>query len=89
MPEKIAAAAAGSFAGHFMLPRSSPCGARCPSWVGWALSLGTGQLGTTSPCGNFLAPKSVFTAEGEEFAIILPVNLGSILLFLIKPVKFC
>lgn len=58
MPEKIAAAAAGSFAGHFMLPLGSPCGARCPSWVGWALSLGTGQRCTASPYGNPSVPIS-------------------------------
>lgn len=34
MPQKLAAAAAGSLAGHFVLPLSSPSGAQCPSWAG-------------------------------------------------------
>lgn len=36
MPEKIAAAAAGILAGHFMLPLTSPWGAQCPSWAGFS-----------------------------------------------------
>lgn len=92
MPEKIAAAAAGSFAGHFVLPlRLCPVGH--DAHHGWAgLSpWGQGSCALPLPMETYQFPNQhqVFTTEGEGFAIILPVNLGSILLFFRKPIKFC
>ena len=63
MPEKIAAAAAGSLPGHFMLPLSSPCGAQCSSWAGLS-PWGQGSCALPLPMETYQFPNQhqIFTA---------------------------